>query len=92
MEDTVPMKEKARRWDILNTILYESVQKRNTLMLGRTEEILITGEGKEEQLIGRTRNFKEVHIDMNNAIQIGDIVTVKITESDRWILKGKVIS
>jgi len=41
------MEEKARRWDILNTLLYKSVQKRNKLMLGRTEEILITGQEKE---------------------------------------------
>lgn len=89
MEDTVSMKEKARRWDILNTLLYASVQKRNELMLGRTEEILISGRGKDDILIGRTRNFKEVHIDENPRIQIGDIVSVKIMEIDRWVLKGE---
>jgi tRNA A37 methylthiotransferase MiaB len=41
------MKEKARRWDILNTLLYQSVQRRNKLMIGRTEELLITEEEKE---------------------------------------------
>ncbi len=46
-EQEISMEEKARRWDILNTILYTSVQKRNKLMLGRTEEILITGVEKE---------------------------------------------
>lgn len=42
LKDTVCMKEKARRWDILNTLLYQSVQRRNKLMLGRIEEILIS--------------------------------------------------
>jgi tRNA A37 methylthiotransferase MiaB len=46
-EQEISMEEKARRWDILNTILYESVQKRNKLMIGRTEEILITGTEKD---------------------------------------------
>ncbi len=84
------MKEKARRWDVLNTLLYQSVQRRNELMLGKTEEILISEKGKDEQLIGRTRNFKEVYINANENIKIGDLVTVKITEMDRWVLKGEV--
>ena len=91
MTDTVPMEEKARRWDILNNILYKSVQKRGQLMLERTEEILIVGWEKEWQLVGRTRNFKEVHIDFDKDIRAGDLVTVKITEIDRWVLKGKRI-
>lgn len=91
MEDTVSMEEKARRWDILNTLLYQSVRKRNELMLGRTEEILVTGKGKDDTLIGRTRNFKEVYIGENSGIRIGDIIPVKITEMDRWVLKGEII-
>ncbi len=87
MEDTVSMAEKARRWDILNTILYRSVQKRNGLMVGRTEEVLISAREKDEQLVGRTRNFKEVYIADDGKIQIGDLITVKITEMDRWVLK-----
>ena len=89
LEDTVSMQEKARRWDILNTLLYKSVQKRNELMLGKIEEILISEKGKDGQFIGRTRNFKEVHIKTSPDINIGDIVKVKITEMNRWILKGE---
>lgn len=83
------MEEKARRWDILNTLLYTSVQKRNALMIGRTEEILISAREKDEQLVGRTRNFKEVYIADDGKIQIGDLVTVRITEMDRWVLKDR---
>lgn len=63
MEDDVPMQEKARRWDILNTLLYKSVKKRNELMLGRIEELLVSSREKDNQLMGRTRNFKEVYIE-----------------------------
>lgn len=87
MEDSVSMEEKARRWDILNTLLYQSVQKRNKLMVGRTEEVLISAREKDEQLVGRTRNFKEVYIADDGKIEVGDLVTVKITEMDRWVLK-----
>lgn len=89
--DDISMNEKARRWDILNTLLYKSVRKRNELMLGRTEEILIIGEEKDEQLVGRTRNFKEVYIPYDKKIQAWELVTVKITEMDRWVLKGEQI-
>ncbi|MDP2103363.1 MAG: MiaB/RimO family radical SAM methylthiotransferase [Candidatus Gracilibacteria bacterium] len=89
--DNVPLQEKARRWDILNTLLYESMAKRSDLMVGRTEEILISGNGRIGELVGRTRNFKEVRISQDPDISIGDLVTVKITERDRWILKGKRI-
>lgn len=83
------MEEKAKRWDILNTLLYESVRKRNALMLGRTEEILISAREKDDQLVGRTRNFKEVYIPDDGKIQVGDIVTVRIMEMDRWVLRGE---
>lgn len=48
MEDTVSLQEKAKRWDILNTLLYKSTQARAKLMIGRTEEILILGPSKTE--------------------------------------------
>jgi len=41
-EDDIPSVEKARRWNILNSLLRESVQKRSKLMIGRTESILIS--------------------------------------------------
>jgi tRNA-2-methylthio-N6-dimethylallyladenosine synthase len=41
--DDVPDTLKAERWHILNDILLESLLKRNKLMLGRTEEIMISG-------------------------------------------------
>ncbi len=41
-EDDISPAEKARRWNILNDILRESVHARNALMIGREEEILIS--------------------------------------------------
>lgn len=42
-EDDISSEEKARRWTILNDILRETVKNRNLLMVGREEEILISG-------------------------------------------------
>lgn len=41
-EDDISPGEKARRWNILNDILRESVWSRNALMVGRIEDILIS--------------------------------------------------
>ena len=69
-------------------------------MIGRTEEVLISEKVKDGQLIGRTRNFKEIHLSPvgadlcvchHNPVKIGDLVTVKITGMDRWVLKGEIL-
>ena len=83
--DDISEEEKARRWHILNDLLLESIQKRNALMLNRQEEILISWE-KDEQFFWRTRNFKEVFFNKKAENKIGDIVTVKITTLDKFVL------
>lgn len=86
-DDDISVEEKARRWTILNDILRETVKNRNLLMVGREEEILISGTGKDETLVGRTRNWKEVYIPFSEDVKVGDIVRVKITEGDGWVLR-----
>ena len=87
--DDVPDKIKAERWHILNSMLLESVQKRNKLMIDREEEILISGE-RDDRWFGRTRNFKEVFFaKTSDDTKIGDIVKVRIDKIDRWVLRGE---
>ncbi len=101
--DDVSDDTKAKRWHKINTKLEECVQKRNQQMIGRVEEVMINGE-KDEQFFGRTRNFKEVFFDKQKSpftqrgmsegqgdLKIGDIVKVKITEVDRWVLRGEKV-
>ena len=89
--DDISPAEKARRWNILNDILREWVFARNNAMIWREEEILISWEGKDETLVGRTRNWKEVHIPMMSDIVIWDLIRVKITQTDWWTLLGEVL-
>ncbi len=88
--DDVPDRVKAERWNILNELLLKNLQKRNELMLGRVEEVLISWE-KDEQFFGRTRNFKEVFFEKVPGISIGQIVQVKITGMQRYILLWNVM-
>lgn len=92
MQDNVSYTEKAKRWDIVNSLLLKSVQKRNALMLGRTEAVLVEKINTEEHTAsGRTRNFKEVFFAADESVKVGDLVPVQITEIDRWILRGLAV-
>lgn len=90
-EDDISPVEKARRWNVLNDILRDIVYARNQIMVWREEEILISGYWKDETIVGRTRNFKEVYIPIDSSIKIGDIVTVKIETLDTWVLRWKIL-
>jgi len=89
MKNSVSHEEKARRWDILNQELRLSLQARNNLMLGRSEKILIT-KVHEKCIAGRTRNFKEVFMDYQEWIAASDLIVVKISEVDEWVLKWEL--
>lgn len=87
--DDVPDSVKAERWHILNSMLLESIGKRNKMMIGREEDILITGE-RDNQFFWRTRNFKEVFFEKtSDETVVGDVVKVKIQEIDKWVLRGE---
>jgi tRNA-2-methylthio-N6-dimethylallyladenosine synthase len=88
--DMVSPEEKARRWDILNQILRESIVTRSQKMIGRVEEILITGTGRTGNWVGRTRNFKEVYIESSLNL-LDSIVPIRITELDDLVLKGELL-
>jgi tRNA-2-methylthio-N6-dimethylallyladenosine synthase len=91
LPDDVTPAEKARRWTILSDILGESITRRAKLMIGRTEEILISGRGAHGNWVGRTRNFKEVFI-QSEANLMGQLVTIRITELNDWVLRGELVS
>ncbi len=86
--DDIPADEKARRWDILNSLLKHTIQKRNALMIGRTEHVLIE-KMNDTTASGRTRNFKEVFFEVGADVRIGSLVPVKITAVDGWVLRGE---
>ena len=88
MPDDIPDSVKAERWHILNEQLLKSVLQRNELMLWTKQEILISGK-KDNQYFGRTRNFKEVFFDFDEAYKVGDLALVTITDLDKYVLQWK---
>ncbi len=89
--DNISEEVKAKRWHKLNDLLLENIQTRNKLMLNRKEDILVSWE-KDWYFYGRTRNFKEVFFKKNKKIKIWDIVKVKITNLDKYVLKWELIN
>lgn len=89
LEDDVSPQEKARRWSILNEILRETVTIRSRLLIGKTQEVLVSSFDDEGRACGRTRNFKEVYLDPSRTFTVGDIITAEIYELDGWVLKGR---
>lgn len=91
LPDDVPDEVKAQRWHILNDLLLENLLERNKLMLDKTFEIMVAG-NKDGSYFGRTRNFKEVFFkDESHTVQVGDLVKVKITDLDRYVLQWELV-
>ena len=88
--DDVSDEIKAERWHILNNKLLENILKRNKKMLWTIEEVLVSGQ-KDEFFFWRTRNFKEIYFETNeNEVKIWDLVKVKLTELDRYVIKWEL--
>ena len=89
--DDVSDEIKAERWHILNNKLLENILKRNKKMLWTIEEVLVSGQ-KDEFFFWRTRNFKEIYFEANeNEVKIWDLVKVKLTELDRYVIKWSLV-
>ena len=69
--------------------------KRNQMMLGRTEELLVEKNSvrDETELRGRTDNFKKVVFKpaKGHIVKPGDYVRVKLDDIRGWTIRGKLI-
>ena len=88
--DDISNEVKAERWHILNNLLKENVLKRNKLMLWRIEKILISWI-KDWLYFWRTRNFKEVHFESDEKLDIWALIKVKLEKVGWFIIKWKKV-
>ena len=87
--DDILDEKKAERWHFLNDKMIKSIAFRNKKMIWKVEEILVAWK-KDWYNFGRTRNFKEVFFKWEN-IESWDLVKVKITELDWFVLRWDII-
>ncbi len=90
MEQQISNEVADERLQRLQTLLVDQQTAFNATTLGRTTNILLEREGKlPGQLIGKSPWLQSVHV-VAPGLNIGDIVTVDITETGPMSLKGEI--
>lgn len=89
----VPEEIKHIRFEKLKKLYDSRVDENNEKYLNTAQKLLIEGKSKnnEKMFEGRTDTNKVVIFEPNKENKIGDIVTVNITETHKWYLKGEII-
>ena len=93
-EDQVPEEIKHIRFNKLKELYESRVDENNEKYLNTIQKLLIEGKSKnnENMLEGRTSTNKVVIFEPHQEKRPGDIVSVKITETHKWYLKGEIIN
>ena len=90
MSDQITNAVADERLQRLQTLLVDQQTAFNAAALGHTTDILLERQGKlPGQLIGKSPWLQSVHV-VAPGLNIGDIVTVDITESGPMSLKGEI--
>jgi tRNA-2-methylthio-N6-dimethylallyladenosine synthase len=90
MAAQVPETVKEERNQILLRILEANSNRRNALLVGTTEEVLVEGlDKKGRRYTGRTRGNRVVHFDGTDRL-VGELVPVKIERASTAVLYGSL--
>ena len=93
--ETLTEAEKNERHTRLVELQNAITLKRNQMMLGRTEELLVEKNSvrDETELRGRTDNFKKVVFkpEEGRIVKPGDYVKVKLDDIRGWTIRGKLV-
>lgn len=92
LDDSVPYKEKSRRFMMLVKALEKSISSSSLKMVGNVYSVLVDGVSKtdENMLSGYTESNKLVHFKGDKSL-VGQIVPVKIIESHVYSLIGELV-
>lgn len=91
LENQIPLDEKKRRFQQLNTLQSEISLQKNLPLVGTCLEVLVEGPSKNDSsvLTGRTDGNKLVLWPDTKRHKTGDLVQIKITKAQTWLLKGQ---
>ncbi len=90
LKDDVSSDEKARRFHLLNDTLTAISRRKHEQFVGQTVEVLVEKQ-KGIHCSGRTPHYKEVHFDSERDLA-GQLVNVKIAQTDNFFLRGDIES
>ena len=93
MEDNVSMDVKQARLNELMEHTNHFARVKNEAYAGRVVKVLVDGPSKKNENVysGYTETNKLVNFTADEAIHVGDIVEVKITDVKTWSLDGVAI-
>lgn len=89
MDQKVPGWKAKERSRELTTLRFEIAEKINESLIGKKELILVTEEGKNGSVIGRTDSYKPVVV--KEELPLGEYVMVEITEAAPTHLFGDMV-
>ncbi|MBT5015968.1 MiaB/RimO family radical SAM methylthiotransferase [Candidatus Peregrinibacteria bacterium] len=89
LKDDVPKEEKARRFHMLNDTLTEISRQKYAQFMGQTVEVLVERQDGQ-RCSGRTPHYKEVFFNSGRDL-VGKLVSVKVTKTDNFFLKGELV-
>lgn len=87
--DNIPTSEKKKRWFEIQHLMEEITYKKNQKFIGEEVEVLVD-KYQNSFCFGNSREMKLVRFSGKKDL-VGEIVKVKITEAEIWILYGNVI-
>ena len=92
MDNQVPDDVKHARLQQLMAVQDEISRQINESYVGRKVEVMVEGPSRTNDVVwnGRTRGNKIVLWNYNGSEKPGDIVKVKITQPQTWVLKGEL--
>lgn len=89
-KETLSEEEKKERHGRLVQIQNEITLKRNQMMIGRREQILVERPSTKnpEEWVGKTDHFKKIIFAPQNPVQPGDFIHCQIDDIRGWTLRG----
>ena len=91
MENQIHSRKKKKRSKELSNLRLKISRDINKRYVGRTEEVLVLEEGKDDTLKARMDNYKVVIIKNNEKKLLGEKVKVEIVSAEDVYLVGKLI-
>jgi len=88
-KDDVSIEEKKRRWFMLQDLMKEITYKKNQTFVGKTVSVLVE-RCKDGVCAGNSSEMRLTHF-LGGSSLIGQIVDVKISKADTWLLEGDMV-
>jgi tRNA-2-methylthio-N6-dimethylallyladenosine synthase len=93
-DDQVPEPVKSERLQRVQALAVQHGLERSRRYVGRVEEVLVEDvnpKNPQRQVMGRTRQGRQVYFDGDLATVKGQLVPVKITQANPWSLMGELV-